>query len=128
MTKLKNECTPIEIARYERAYLITWDSINDTALYIQLRLNDQNLVDFAKRLELERELTRLKAELTLLEAKRQGFRAGRKAIKPPKKGKVEKAQSLADDVDELIKNSRAADQIIELSVKAIKLFNSIQAA
>lgn len=125
MAKLITQCSIGEIARYEQAYLASWDTINDCILYIEMRVEDQSLTP-SERLELQRDLRRHRAEIQLLEAKRQGFRATQRAIRPPDKTKVEEARQLAKDSDEAIKNSETADALITLAIDAVRLFNSIQ--
>jgi transcriptional/translational regulatory protein YebC/TACO1 len=128
MAKFKKECSLLEIGRYERVYLTAWDAVSDSIIDAEIRLTDQQLVDAPQRLAIVREITRLKAVRNLLEAKRQGFRANQKAIKPPKKAKVKEAQGLAEKMDLMIKNSESAVQVIAVADQAVTLFNAVQAA
>jgi hypothetical protein len=127
MPKLKRDCSPGEIARYEQSYLATWDTVNDGIRYVAVKAEDQNLLP-AERLELMRQHARLSAERALLEAKRQGFRANQKPINPPNSTKVSQARQLAEDSDAVIRQSQAVDQAITIAEQAVALFNTIQAA
>ena len=127
MPKLKRDCSFGEIARYEQSYLATWDTVNDGIRYVAVKAEDQNLLP-AERLELMRQLARLTAERLLLEAKRQGFRANQKSINPPNSPKVSQARQLAEESDEVIRQSQAVTQAITLAEQAVALFNTIQAA
>ena len=126
MAKFKQECTFGELIRYDSAYLAAWDSINKSAMYAAEQSARQD-ISLAEKLELERELARFVALRSLLEASRQGFLARKRAISPPKQKVVEEARKLADQIDELIKQSQAFDQVVSIADKALKLFNRIQA-
>lgn len=89
--------------------------------------NCQGPIKFHKRLVLVREVTRIKAQRSLLEAKRQSFRANQAAIKLPKKPTLEKAQGFATKIDVMIKRGDAAVQVILVANQALTLSNSVQA-
>lgn len=127
MAKFMEDCSTLQIARYEQVYLMAWDALSDSILYAELSLLDQQLIKFPKRLALVKGVIRIKAQRSLLEAKRQSFRANLAAIKPPKKAALEKAQAFAAQIDVMIKNGDAAVQVIVVADQALTLFNSVQA-
>lgn len=126
MPKFKNDCTFAEHARYVNAYLAIWDAINSTIMSINVWLENSNNTNAGERIERAREKRYLLAERELLEAKRQAYKANKSSINPPSKKKVEKALKWADEIDELLKNADAVDTALNLAVKSVKLYNTIQ--
>jgi len=126
MLKLNKICSFDEYSNYVDTYIATWDSVNDTVMYITTWLENSNNTNSGERMEKTREKRLLLAQRDLLEAKRQAFRANKSSISPPTSEQVKKAKKLADGIDEIIKTSQATDAALGLVEQSLKLYNEIQ--
>ena len=126
MSKLKNKCTFTEFNNYVDTYIATWDSINDCVMFLSTWLDNSNNTNSGERLEIALEKRLLLAKRELLESKRQAFKVNKSAINPPSKKDVKKARKLADEIDEIIRNSETMDAALSVAEQSLKLFNEIQ--
>lgn len=115
----------MEKLRYQDIYLSTYDTIDDTIVYLLEEL--RNSPTSSERILLNRNIARNKAELSLLMAKRQAFNANESLIRPPTKSEVDQAQQHAKASDDAVRKSNQAVALVGLARSAVSQFVKIQA-
>ena len=82
----------------------------------------------AEELFWEQELARLESKLNLLHVAKEAFESGRQSITSPGMVAVERAENLAQKIDQLIVSGAQASEAIDIATEAFRLFNKIQEA
>ncbi len=107
---------------YELHYHYTYDGLNEAAGY----LDDLSISAFgADRTRLRVEASNRRAERDMCKRMRDGFWAGQSKIEPPSQTDVQAASKLADEVDAIINDGKAANRMIAIATNLFALFNRL---
>ena len=117
--------TLIQRTRYKAVYSDAKRGIALAIAAIKQALNRPGL-SVTERLELEQALARLKSQRNMLQAGKIAFETRGDEINPPGSQRVQEAEALANQIDNLSRDDAQINTAIDVATDIFKLFRKIQ--